>query len=107
MTKTNIILIFIINTLISAIVGFIIGININNTSIGNKKIVGTYRKNSFGDYKEEIIALQKDKSMIFKNGKGTWSIENGRLYIEYDYIDEASKIIDEFDNTQNKKKKRL
>ena len=104
MTKTNIILIFIINTLISAIVGFIIGININNTSIGNKKIVGTYRKNSFGDYKEEIIALQKDKSMIFKNGKGTWSIENGRLYIEYDYIDEASKIIDEFDNTQNKKK---
>lgn len=104
MTKTNIILIFIINTLISAIVGFIIGININNTSIGNKKIVGTYRKNSFGDYKEEIIALQKDKSMIFKNGKGTWSIENGRLYIEYDYIDEASKIIDEFNNTQNKKK---
>ena len=104
MTKTNIILIFIINTLLSAIIGFIIGININNTSIDNKKIVGTYRKNSFGDYKEEIIALKKDKSMIFKNGKGTWSIENGRLYIEYDYIDEALEAIDEFDNTQNKKK---
>lgn len=59
MTKTNIILIFIINTLLSAIIGFIIGININNTSIDNKKIVGTYRKNSFGDYKEEIIALKK------------------------------------------------
>lgn len=39
MTKTNIILIFIINALISAIIGFIIGININNTSISNKKIV--------------------------------------------------------------------
>ena len=108
MTKTNIILIFIINTLISAIIGFIIGININNTFISSKKIVGTYRKNSFGDYKEEIIALQKDKSMIFKNGKGTWSIENGKLYIEYDYIDDTLMAIDEFDNaitnTQNKKK---
>ena len=109
MTKTNIILIFIINTLLSAIIGFIIGININNTSIDNKKIVGTYRKNSFGDYKEEIIALQKDKSMIFKNGKGTWSIENGRLYIEYDYIDEVSMSVDEEkdefnNNIQNKKK---
>lgn len=39
MTKTNIILIFIINAIISAIIGFIIGININNTSISNKKIV--------------------------------------------------------------------
>ena len=109
MTKTNIILIFIINTLLSAIIGFIIGININNTSIDNKKIVGTYRKNSFGDYKEEIIALKKDKSMIFKNGKGTWSIENGRLYIEYDYIDEVSMSVDELEdefnnNIQNKKK---
>lgn len=102
MTKTNIILIFIINTLISAIIGIIIGININNTFISNKKLIGTYRN------KEEIIALKKDKSMIFKKGKGTWSIENGRLYIEYDYIDEALKAIDEFDNmwknTQNKKK---
>jgi hypothetical protein len=102
MTKTNIILIFIINTLISAIIGFIIGININNTFISNKKLIGTYRN------KEEIIALKKDKSMIFKKGKGTWSIENGRLYIEYDYIDEALEAIDEFDNmwknTQNKKK---
>ena len=47
--------------------------------------------------------------MIFKNGKGTWSIENGRLYIEYDYIDEVSmsvdKLEDEFNNNiQNKKK---
>lgn len=102
MTKTNIILIFIINALISAIIGFIIGININNTFISNKKLIGTYRN------KEEIIALKKDKSMIFKKGKGTWSIENGRLYIEYDYIDEALEAIDEFDNmwknTQNKKK---
>ena len=102
MTKTNIILIFIINTLISAIIGIIIGININNTFISNKKLIGTYRN------KEEIIALKKDKSMIFKKGKGTWSIENGRLYIEYDYIDEALEAIDEFDNmwknTQNKKK---
>lgn len=102
MTKTNIILIFIINTLLSAIIGIIIGININNTFISNKKLIGTYRN------KEEIIALKKDKSMIFKKGKGTWSIENGRLYIEYDYIDEALKAIDEFDNmwknTQNKKK---
>lgn len=102
MTKTNIILIFIINTLISAIIGIIIGININNTFISNKKLIGTYRN------KEEIIALKKDKSMIFKKGKGTWSIENGRLYIEYDYIDEALEAIDKFDNmwknTQNKKK---
>lgn len=102
MTKTNIILIFIINTLISAIIGIIIGININNTFISNKKLIGTYRN------KEEIIALKKDKSMIFKKGKGTWSIENGRLYIEYDYIDEALEAIDEFDNMwknrQNKKK---
>lgn len=99
MTKTNIILIFIINTLISAIIGIIIGININNTFISNKKLIGTYRN------KEEIIALKKDKSMIFKKGKGTWSIENGRLYIEYDYIDEASMSVDEFyNNIQNKKK---
>lgn len=103
MNKTNIILIFIVNTLISAIIGFMIGININNTFISNKKLIGTYRN------KEEIIALKKDKSMIFKKGKGTWSIENGRLYIEYDYIDEALKAIDEFDNTvtntQDKKKR--
>ena len=103
MTKTNIILIFIINTLISAIIGIIIGININNTFISNKKLIGTYRN------KEEIIALKKDKSMIFKNGKGTWSIENGRLYIEYDYIDEVSMSVDELEdefnnNIQNKKK---
>ena len=103
MTKTNIILIFIINTLLSAIIGFIIGININNTSIDNKKLIGTYRN------KEEIIALKKDKSMIFKKGKGTWSIENGRLYIEYDYIDEVSMSVDELEdefnnNIQNKKK---
>ena len=103
MTKTNIILIFIINTLISAIIGIIIGININNTFISNKKLIGTYRN------KEEIIALKKDKSMIFKKGKGTWSIENGRLYIEYDYIDEVSMSVDELEdefnnNIQNKKK---
>ena len=72
MIKINIILIFVINTLISAIIRFIIGINIKNTFISSKKIVGTYRKNSFGDYKEEIIAMQKDKSIIFKNGKWTW-----------------------------------
>ena len=47
--------------------------------------------------------------MIFKKGKGTWSIENGRLYIEYDYIDEASMSVDELEdefnnNIQNKKK---
>ena len=74
MTKTNIILIFIINTLISAIIGFIIGININNTFISNKKLIGTYRN------KEEIIALKKDKSMIFKKVK-----EPGQLKTE-DYI---------------------
>lgn len=94
MKKTYIILICII--IASGIVGFTIGLNINlnrNTNINNTtqaeekedSLVGTYKTNTWNG-KEAIIALQKDKTMICPNGSGTWVFENGKLYIEYDYI---------------------
>ena len=94
MKKTYIILICIIVALISGIIGFAIGLNINlnrntnNTTQAEEKensLVGTYKTNTWNG-KEAIIALQKDKTMICPNGSGTWVLENGKLYIEYDYI---------------------
>ena len=48
------------------------------------KVVGTYKTNTWNG-KEAIIALKSDKTMICPNGSGTWSFEDGKLYIEYDY----------------------
>jgi len=84
MNKTNIFLICIIIALISGVVGFIIGINVNTNLQGNKDFVGTYKTNTWNG-KEAIIALQKDKTMICPNGSGIWSFEDGKLYIEYDF----------------------
>ena len=94
MNKTNMILICIIIALISGIIGFIIGINfkgnneINSSSVSmkneEKNIVGTYRTNTWNG-KEAVIALKSDKTMICPNGSGTWSFEDGKLYIEYDF----------------------
>ena len=95
MNKTNIILICILIVLISGVIGFIIGNNVNTDSKGNENLVGTYKTNTWNG-KEAIIALQKDKTMICPNGSGTWLFEDGKLYIEYDYIDSAAKMVDEF-----------
>ncbi len=84
MNKINKILIYVLIALISGVTGFIIGININTNVQNDKELVGTYKTNTWND-KEEIIALQKDKTMICPNGSGTWSLEDGKLYIEYDY----------------------
>ena len=93
MNKTNMILICIIIALISGIIGFIIGINfkgnneINSSSVSmkneEKNLVGTYKTNTWNG-KEAVIALKSDKTMICPNGSGTWSFEDGKLYIEYD-----------------------
>lgn len=94
MNKTNMILICIIIALISGIIGFIIGINfkgnneINSSSVSmkneEKNLVGTYKTNTWNG-KEAVIALKSNKTMICPNGSGTWSFEDGKLYIEYDF----------------------
>ena len=88
MNKTNMILICIIIALVSGIIGFIIGMNvkesngINSSSVKNEEqnLVGTYKTNTWNG-KEAIIALKSDKTMICPNGSGTWSFEDGKLYI--------------------------
>ncbi|MBQ9658662.1 MAG: hypothetical protein IJV31_07850 [Clostridia bacterium] len=94
MNKTNMILICVTIALISGIIGFIIGINfkgnneINSSSVSMKNeernLVGTYKTNTWNG-KEAVIALKSDKTMICPNGSGTWSFEDGKLYIEYDF----------------------
>ncbi|HJJ09751.1 MAG TPA: hypothetical protein OIM50_05615 [Clostridiaceae bacterium] len=84
MNKTNKILICALIALISGVIGFIIGINVNVNLQNDKGLVGTYKTNTWNG-KEAIIALQKDKTMICPNGSGTWALEDGKLYIEYDY----------------------
>ena len=93
MNKTNIILISLIIALVSGIIGFIIGMNVNGNNEKNsnlismkneeKNLIGTYKTNTWNG-KEAIIALKNDKTMICPNGSGTWLIEDGKLYIEYD-----------------------
>lgn len=84
MNKTNKILICALIALISGVIGFIIGINVNVNLQNDKGLVGTYKTNTWNG-KEAIIALQKDKTMICPNGSGTWALEDSKLYIEYDY----------------------
>ena len=94
MNKTNMILICITIALISGIIGFIIGINfkgnneINSSSVlmknEERNLVGTYKTNTWNG-KEAVIALKSDKTMICPNGSGTWSFEDSKLYIEYDF----------------------
>ena len=94
MNKTNLILICVTIALISGIIGFIIGINfkgnneinLSSVSIKNEErnLVGTYKTNTWNG-KEAVIALKSDKTMICPNGSGTWTFEDGKLYIEYDF----------------------
>ena len=94
MNKTNMILICVTIALISGIIGFIIGINfkgnneinLSSVSIKNEErnLVGTYKTNTWNG-KEAVIALKGDKTMICPNGSGTWTFEDGKLYIEYDF----------------------
>lgn len=89
MKKINIILIFVI-ILILGIVGFIIGINMNDKATLNN-IVGTYRTNTWNG-KEAVLVLNEDKTCIYPTGsKGIWSVDNGKIYIEieesYSYAD--------------------
>lgn len=94
MNKTNMILICVTIALISGIIGFIIGINfkgnneinLSSVSIKNEErnLVGTYKTNTWNG-KEAVIALKSDKTMICPNGGGTWTFEDGKLYIEYDF----------------------
>ena len=94
MNKTNMILICVTIALISRIIGFIIGINfkgnneinLSSVSIKNEErnLVGTYKTNTWNG-KEAVIALKSDKTMICPNGSGTWTFEDGKLYIEYDF----------------------
>ncbi len=95
MNKTNILLICIIIALVSGIIGFAMGINVRENSAINpssisatndeeKDLIGTYKTNTWNG-KEAIIALKSDNTMICPNGNGTWSFEDGKLYIEYDF----------------------
>ena len=113
MSKTNMILICIIIALVSGIIGFMIGMNVNGNSDKNsnlvsmkneeKNLVGTYNTNTW-NVKEAIIALKNDKTMICPNGSGTWVIEDGKLYIEYEMqiplISESGQ--QEYKTSQNK-----
>lgn len=102
MSKTNMVLICIIVALVSGIIGFTVGINIkgnniiNSSSASVKKeendIIGTYKTSTWNG-KEAIIALKSDKTMICPNGSGTWSFEDDKLYIEYDF--EVPQITEE------------
>ena len=82
MNKKNITLICIIIALVSGIIGFIIGMNVKGNDEMTSSLVGTYKTNTWNG-KEAVIALKNDKTMICPNGSGTWSFEDGKLYIEY------------------------
>lgn len=79
----KVILICIIVALVSGIIGLIIGINVNGNNKNENELVGTYKTNTWNG-KEAIISLQKDKTMVCPNGSGTWIMEDGKLYIEYE-----------------------
>ena len=83
MKKIHIVLICAIISLISGIIGFVFGMNVTGDSKNETSYVGTYRTNTWNG-KEAVIVLQKDKTMVCPNGSGTWNIEDGKLYIEYD-----------------------
>ena len=53
-----------------------------STKLEEQSLVGTYKTNTWNG-KEAVIALKNDKTMICPNGSGTWSFEDGKLYIEY------------------------
>lgn len=95
MKKINVILICILIALVFTIIGFIIGKALYGGFKRENALVGTYKTNQWNG-KEAVIALQKDKTMICPNGIGTWSLEEGKLYIEHDYTDENARIMDEF-----------
>lgn len=93
MKKINVVLICVIIALVSGIIGFVIGINRNSKNESN--LVGTYKTNEWNG-KEAVLVLQKDKTMIHPMGyNGTWLIDAGKLYIEYDYIDTVAQSADE------------
>ena len=94
MKNTVIILICIIIALISGIIGFIIGININlkqdnykeenHIENKNESIVGTYKTSNWNG-NEAVLVLNTDKTAIYPTGsKGTWLLEDGKLYIEFE-----------------------
>lgn len=96
MKKINIVLICIIIALVSGIIGFVIAMNVNGSFKNESNFVGTYKTNTWNG-KEAVLVLQKDKTMIHPMGyNGTWLIEAGKLYIEYDYIDTFEQSADEF-----------
>ena len=93
MGKKSVILICVILSIIAGIIGFIVGITLNAKN--GKNLVGTYRTNTWNG-KEAVIVLQKDKTMIHPMGyKGTWCIDDGKLYIEYEYFDTVAQSADE------------
>ena len=95
MKKMNVFLLCIIIALVSGIIGFAIGITINGNSKNENNLVGTYKTNSWNG-KEAVLVLQKDKTMIHPTGyNGTWLMNEGKLYIEYDYIDTVGQSADE------------
>lgn len=105
MKKINIVLIFIIIALVSGIIGFLIGINVNGISKKESNLVGTYKTNSWNG-KEAVFVLQKDKTIIHPMGySGIWLIDDGKLYIEYDYIDTVAQSADEVVAMFSKEKK--
>ena len=95
MKSKNIFLICIIVALIFGVIGFVIGVNTSKGTNNEKRFVGTYKTNTWNG-KEAVLVLQKDKSMIHPMGyKGTWLVENGKLYIEYEYISTIAQSADE------------
>lgn len=95
MKKINVFLICVIIALVSSIIGFVIGINVNGNSKNESNLVGTYKTNEWNG-KEAVLVLQKDKTMIHPMGyNGIWLMDAGKLYIEYDYIDTVAQSADE------------
>ena len=96
MKKINIVLICIIIALVSGVIGFMIAMKVNGNFKSESKLVGTYKTNAWNG-KEAVLVLQKDKTMIHPMGyNGTWLVDDGKLYIEYDYIDTVAQSADEF-----------
>lgn len=88
MKKINIILICIIISLISGIIGFFLGINIKDEiklNKAEKDIVGTYKTSTWNGG-DAVLVLNEDKTCIHPTGsKGKWYLEDNKLYLEIEY----------------------
>lgn len=85
MKKTKILLICIVSSLLTGIVGYIIGINYSDEIRLNKQeknIVGTYKTTTWNG-KDAALVLDKDKTCIYPSGssKCTWKVTDNNVII--------------------------